>query len=158
MKKFRTQQKIKYGKQYYRKHKDIVRMTSKKTYENNKEDILKRHKIAHWNRDPRELILQRAKIRARIEHLPFNLVKEDIILPKICPVFGFKLIRNRGAKTAAYNSYSIDKIVPSLGYIKGNIQILSYKANVMKHNATQKELLLFAKWILKEDEEEEKQQ
>jgi hypothetical protein len=45
---------------------------------------------------------------------------------------------------------SLDKIDPKLGYVPGNIQVISHKANAMKWDATREELRAFAKWVLKE--------
>ena len=38
------------------------------------------------------------------------------------------------------DSPSLDRIVSSLGYVKGNIRVISYKANRVKSNATLEEL------------------
>ena len=59
-----------------------------------------------------------------------------------------KLLRlsKTGKQTA--NSPSIDKIIPEMGYTKGNIQIISNKANKMKSDATPLDLILFAAWVL----------
>jgi hypothetical protein len=46
------------------------------------------------------------------------------------------------------NTYSIDRIDSSKGYIKGNVQILSMKANNMKSSANVEELLIFSKNII----------
>ena len=107
-----------------------------------------------WKKVNIELhLLQLAKARAKKYNLPYTLTKEHIVLPKVCPVFGFPLKAYIGAGHGGRpDSYSIDKIDPTKGYIPNNIQIISNKANSMKLNATREELVQFAKWILKEYE------
>ena len=45
----------------------------------------------------------------------------------------------------AIDSYSLDKIIPELGYVKGNVWIISNKANAIKSNASLEELKLLVK-------------
>lgn len=92
-------------------------------------------------------MLRRARARARKESLVFNLRKEDLTIPEFCPVLGVRLGRSLGKKKET--SPSLDKIIPELGYIKSNVQIISVKANWMKSNASPEELLKFAEWINK---------
>lgn len=91
-------------------------------------------------------LLRGAKYRAQELGLPFNLVEEDILIPSHCPILGVKLARGDGQ--AGDWSPSLDKIIPSAGYIRGNVQVISYKANAMKRDATTDELRRFAKWVL----------
>lgn len=77
--------------------------------------------------------------RARIDGIPFNLELSDFVIPDYCPVLGIKL--EKGVGLRADNSPSIDKIIPALGYTKGNIIIVSWKANRIKTNATVDEIL-----------------
>lgn len=69
------------------------------------------------------------------------------IAPRKCPVFGRLFSAGNGSPHAW--SPSVDRIVPSRGYIRGNLQIISYKANTMKQDATLGQLIRFAMWILK---------
>ena len=68
------------------------------------------------------------------------------IAPERCPVFGFKL--TVGTRWDHRHSPSIDKIIPSKGYVRGNIQVISMMANTMKQNATPKQLEQFANWVV----------
>ncbi len=84
--------------------------------------------------------------RAQLENLPFDLVESDIVIPEFCPILGIRLEFSEDNKNL--NTPSVDKIIPELGYIKSNIMVISRKANMMKLNASIKELKLFAQNII----------
>jgi hypothetical protein len=97
------------------------------------------------SKNPARSLLHAAKQRAKRDSLPFNLEIEDLTIPDKCPILGIPIIR--GSKTCHDNSPSIDKIVPALGYVKGNIAIISHRANTIKSNANADELRLVADYI-----------
>lgn len=96
--------------------------------------------------DPRLKMIYAAKSRAKKTGLPFNLGPQDFQIPPSCPVFGFPLNINT-AGTARFNSPSLDRIVPRLGYIKGNVQVISHKANTMKSDASLTELKILVAFM-----------
>lgn len=106
-----------------------------------REDAIRRHK-----EDPRIRILQLAKTRAKKKGIEYNLVKEDLIIPEVSPVLGIPIII--GTKGNYEQSPSLDKIDNSKGYVVGNIQVISKKANSMKNSGTPEELKALAKWII----------
>ena len=79
-----------------------------------------------------------AKFRARLAGVPFEIAKEDIIIPTHCPLLGMPLVRTTGFRSPG--SPSLDRIEPSKGYVKGNIWVISYRANQIKNGATLAEL------------------
>lgn len=91
----------------------------------------------------------RAKNRAASGGYPFDLTPVDIEMPTHCPVLGVELKVHVGRPGAFSTSPSLDKIVPELGYVKGNVQVMSQLANQMKGAATPEQLLKFADWIYK---------
>lgn len=64
----------------------------------------------------------------------FDLHLSDIVIPLVCPVLGIPLRVNHSV--TGPNSPSVDRINPSGGYTKGNVTIISLKANTIKSNAT----------------------
>jgi hypothetical protein len=77
----------------------------------------------------------------------FSIEPSDIIIPKYCPYLEIELSTDAKDRNKPHY-FSIDRIDSNLGYIKGNVQIISKKANTMKSNATTEELITFAKNIL----------
>lgn len=92
-------------------------------------------------------MLRAAKQRAKEKNRPFNLTVEDIVIPERCPVFNQPLIKN-GNRTDW--SPSIDCLVPSLGYTKGNVRIISWRANRIKCDASLEEMEALLSWMRKE--------
>ena len=81
-----------------------------------------------------------AQRRAKEKGIPFNLTLDDIVIPEVCPLLNIPIFI--GTKTACDNSPTLDRLIPSLGYVKGNILVISDKANRIKSNATIDELML----------------
>lgn len=93
-------------------------------------------------------MVTRARARAKEKGVPFNLKATDITIPDLCPYIGMPLEKTTGSNTAQPNSPSIDRIVPALGYVRGNVEVISHLANTMKSNATKEQLVAFAKGVL----------
>lgn len=141
------------NRKYYEKHAEARRAYSREYAERNKE---RRKALAlarelanpgHARRLQRErrrrnlshTLLKAAQKNAKDKGVPFDLELSDIVIPAVCPVFGFEL--KPGEKRFCDTSPSIDRIVPAKGYTKGNIVIVSWKANRLKNNATADDLL-----------------
>jgi len=73
-----------------------------------------------------------AKSRAKHLRLPFNITKEDIIVPSCCPILGVEFTKTKGPIRAL--NPSLDRIIPEKGYVKGNIAVISLKANMLKND------------------------
>lgn len=82
------------------------------------------------------------KSRARQRGEEFSIDLEDVVVPDKCPILGIPLKYNRGIKED--NSYSLDRIDPNKGYIKGNVWVISLRANRIKNDSTPQELRLIA--------------
>jgi hypothetical protein len=94
----------------------------------------------------------RARARAKAKQLDFNIDNEYVrsLVVSHCPIFGVPLewsyARGSKPKTLPF-SPSLDRIDPTKGYTKGNLWIISNKANMIKSNATHEELIIVAKAV-----------
>jgi hypothetical protein len=101
---------------------------------------------AYHDANPKKVMLFHAKSRARRAGLPFNLTEDDIDIPTHCPVLGIPLARHLGG-TASDASPSLDRIRPELGYTRGNVVVMSNRANTIKSHATSHELITVGQWL-----------
>lgn len=107
-------------------------------------------------RDAKEIAMKRmlssAKQRAKDKGLMFDIHYEDVAIPNLCPVLKIPMIPSIDG-TLNDNSPSLDRLVPYLGYTKGNVRVISMKANRIKSNATSNELRAVLDYVLKIEEE-----
>lgn len=126
-----------YQKQYRHANKEKLRLFNKY------------YQRDYFKKYPDRYLYWSIKGRATRKDLPFDLSFEDVVAPKYCPILGIELKRNQGGKSNSWDSPSVDRIIPELGYVKNNIQIISMRANLMKNDASVEELQRFADWITK---------
>lgn len=88
-----------------------------------------------------------AHSRAAKKGLPFDLEVADIEVPEKCPVFGVPMERATGSRGAGDSSPTLDKIIPELGYVKGNVAVISWKANRLKSNGTLDDFRALTRWL-----------
>lgn len=135
-----------YKKEHYKCNKERINEKRKERYKNNKHyDINDDVKIRKWAMSR----LSTLKSRAKNKNLEFNLELQDILDARVkyCPYLGYELMYG------SYNeermlSASVDRIDTTKGYIKGNIEIISNRANIIKSNLTYDQWIVFAKRIL----------
>ncbi len=101
--------------------------------------------LARRNKNKAKALFEFAKRRAVEKNIPFNLEQDDIIVPDVCPVLGIKM--QFGRKNEWEASPTLDRIIPELGYVKGNVKVISWKANRIKTNASAKELELVLDYV-----------
>lgn len=80
------------------------------------------------------LSLSSAKKRAASKGIPFDLDSDYLnqIFPRDrkCPLLGIEMVP--GVRGDNFSAPSLDKIIPSKGYVKGNVWYISMRANMIK--------------------------
>lgn len=100
------------------------------------------------SQSPEIKMWRRAKARAVKSSIPFDIEVSDIVIPDFCPVLGIPLVVFKGRSGGENNSPALDRVDNTLGYVKGNVMVLSHLANCMKSSANPEQLVMFAEWVL----------
>jgi hypothetical protein len=79
----------------------------------------------------------RKKANSNEMGVPFDIEFADLIWPDVCPVLGIPLDYLVGGRNE--NSVTFDQIDPGKGYVKGNVMVMSWRANRIKNNGTAEE-------------------
>lgn len=110
-----SNRKPNYYKEYYAKNRERIRSQDRKRCKDNPEKTL-------W---------RSARDRAARRGQEFSISIEDIIIPAICPILCIPLFQST-TRTACKNSPVLDRIDNTKGYVKGNIAVISHRANTLK--------------------------
>lgn len=103
---------------------------------------------ASWrDKNHTRTLLRNAKGRAAKLGLPFTLVLSDIFIPEFCPVLGIKLEMRHEGSGRCKSSPTLDRMIPELGYVRGNVAVISGRANSIKNVGTAEEHERVAAWM-----------
>lgn len=138
----------------YEKRKPKTLAELKEKYRANPEEYRRKERERAY-RDPKRYwvknVLKNAQARATRVGVPFTLTPEYLlsIIPDFCPVFGTTFVFVGNGKLCA-ESATLDRKVPAIGYVPGNVVVISNLANSIKHNASAKEVARVAQWMYDE--------
>jgi len=124
-------------KEYYAANKETISAQKKGYYAANRETTLAQQK-EYAEKYPERRMLRSSKHSAKLRGLEHNITLPDIVVPEFCPVLGIRLnSKRRGGRQP--DTPSLDRIDSSKGYIKGNVRVISWRANRLKADATLEE-------------------
>jgi hypothetical protein len=96
-------------------------------------------------------LLRNCRQRAKRKNIECSISPEDLVVPEVCPVLGIPIYREfnpdiRGGISRP-NAPSVDRVDNSIGYVKGNVRVISSKANLLKGSMSSEEARQIAKYI-----------
>jgi hypothetical protein len=106
-------------------------------------DRQRRYRAKNWAK----IMFNNARSRAKEKGLPFSIELSDIVIPDRCPVLDIPITKQ--VENLNDNSPSVDRIRPALGYVKGNVRVISQRANRLKCDGTAAEMLLVHRDLLR---------
>lgn len=109
-----------------------------RTYGKENKEAIKLRKKRFRCENPEHSMLKQAKSRSKKTGMEVSIDLSDIIIPTHCPVFGIPL--RMADEPLAAHSPSLDRLDSSSGYVKGNVWVISWKANALKGYSTLPEL------------------
>ena len=119
-------------------------------YESHKEKSLA--VSSKWRIDnPKNALLNRARGSSKRRGYQFSITIEDIPdIPEFCPILGIRLESVVGNGHHRPSSPSLDRIDSTKGYVPGNLQITSWRANDLKGNGTLEEFKKLVVYLQKQ--------
>lgn len=119
-------------------HKIVRRKSDNDRINSNRE--LHHQKSKHYKlKYPETYILKRARKHAKDIGVEYNISKEDIIIPTVCPILDIPLYI---CDKVSDNSPSLDRIDNTKGYVKGNVVVVSNRVNRIKGDSSLEKFIL----------------
>lgn len=95
--------------------------------------------------DPIACILNRTRGGAKRRGIEFSLAREDVVIPEFCPILGIRL--DPVGTLGSFAVPSVDRLDSRRGYVKGNVAVISFRANSLKNDGTAEEHEAVARWM-----------
>lgn len=102
--------------------------------------------------NPRDVMVINARVRAKKKGYPCTITVADLEWPTHCPILGLELDysttptgQRKNAKRDAFPT--LDKRDPALGYVPGNVFVISYKANRLKSDTTLDQMRVLLRYV-----------
>lgn len=102
--------------------------------------------------NPKQTLMRWARNRAKRRGMEFNITVDDFEIPEFCPVLGIKLdwSPGQGRDRNRYGAVTLDRIDSSKGYVPGNVEVISRRANWLKCDATAEEIDALHRYYVRE--------
>ena len=98
-----------------------------------------------------KFLCERKKSDSLRLNVNFDLTEQYLreIWNDYCPVLNIKLLSldTKLSRSKPHDSAQLDRIVPSKGYVKGNVRFISFRANRLKDNGTLDEFKKIVKYL-----------
>lgn len=125
-----------YMRGYKKENKEATNVQNRRWKRSNRAYC--RKALQEWRYSSYERTLWKyAKRSAKARGLEFSIDVSDIVIPATCPVLGIPIEKpapSQGKRPAG--KASLDRKDNSLGYVKGNIFVVSWRANRLKCDGT----------------------
>jgi hypothetical protein len=114
---------------------------NRRWYANNRERVSEQSRTRTHTKKSWELnAIKRCRERATQKGVPFGMRASDLYdasgrLPDTCPIFSHICLDYHGGRDRRKWA-SVDRKVPELGYVTGNVWVVSMAANVWKSNGS----------------------
>ena len=119
--------------------KDWPRIRIKETRNN----VVNKSRLSSWvKKNPKKRMMVQVKSRCKRKNIYFDLEPDDIEIPDHCPALGIPL-----DKRDADHHPSLDRFDNSKGYTKDNVNVISFRANHLKNDATLDEIEKLYTWM-----------
>ena len=141
------EERAEYHRQYRTENKDRIAEYQRENADRFRDAMNTRCRKYKKNHPGIQMLLS-ARHRAKKNGLPFDLSLDDIIVPTHCPVLGIPLFSVKGqSRPPVPNAPTLDRVIPSLGYVNGNVQVISFRANTLKRDGTLEEIEAIARYM-----------
>lgn len=142
--------KAEYQREYYSTHRQSI--SEQRSRRRSTADGKKSHRAAATaayermkSERPERFLLNIARRRAAEKGVPFDLREADISIPLKCPILGIALAPVGAGCVDA--SPTLDRIIPSAGYVRGNVVVMSHRANTIKSFGSLEEHEAVVRWL-----------